>query len=201
MTGPRLRCVVVDDHALLRLGLRTALTARGHAVVAEFESGDALIAAIDSLKRIDLVITDARMPNGDGFFVCRTVKLAWPIVAIAMLTSYDDEATRARALAAGVNAFVAKDEDAEALVEHLIEAVQDPLAAPEVGSDVPFSLTVRELEVIQQLVYGLTNREVAEALGISPETVKDYVHQVYGKLGVSDRASLTRVALEHRLTS
>ena len=195
----RLRFALADDHPLFRMGLRLALEARGHIVTEEFSRGDDLIASCARLTEVDVLVIDVRMPGADGIRAVEHVRKASPSLAIAMVTSYDDAATRARAADAGITTVMAKDASPADLVSALETAM--PLTSVEQGAHAPFNLTIRELEVLDAIVAGQSNREIAAALGISVETVKDHVRQIYSKLGVGERASAVRVALRHGVVS
>lgn len=199
MQSAPMRCVIVDDHAVFRLGLRYALEARGHSVIAEYADGRAAREALGTLEGVDLLIIDARMPEMSGFELARHVRGTTTTLPIAMVTTFDDEVARVRAVEAGVDDVVSKDETPEALVARLEQVAWSRPIPASYGS--LLGLTHRELEVLELIVTGASNRAIGRALGVSVETVKDHVRQVYRKLGVSERASAVRVAIEQKLVS
>lgn len=148
----------------------------------------------------DLVILDVRMPDGDGLQALGRVKLDYPQLPVLMLSTYDNPTYIARAAALGANGYLLKSESRDRLLEAIRRAAAGDLlwTREEMRkvtgaltttrmSDVEIPLTQRESEVLQQLALGLTNREIAQSLAISYETVKEHVQHILRKIGVSDR--------------
>lgn len=192
--------LVADDHQVVRLGLRNILEGTGVTVTAEATTGEEVFEKVASAKP-DVVLLDVRMPNGDGLHVLGRLKLEHPELPVIMFSSYDNPTYVARAVALGAAGYVLKHDSRDRLLEaiHLamrgeaawtreeLRRVTGALATPRVVSDVEVPLTQRESEVLRQLANGLTNKEIALALGISYETVKEHVQHILRKIGVSDR--------------
>ena len=218
------RVVIADDQALVRIGFRMILTARGIDVVGEAADGAEAVSAVRRL-RPDVVLMDIRMPNMDGLEATRRVLEQAPECRVLMLTTFDLDHYVYAALAAGASGFLLKD----VTPEHLAAAVRlvntgDALLAPSItrrlverfASDVPghgqgvrapaihrdlTALTPRELEVLTLMGHGLSNAELADELTLSEATVKTHVAHVFGKLGLRDRAQAVVLAYETGLVS
>lgn len=192
--------LVADDHQVVRLGLKNVLEGSGIEVTAEATSGDEVLRKVEEQKP-DLVLLDVRMPGGDGLHVLGRLKLDYPDLPIVLFSTYDNPTYVARAVALGASGYVLKNDSRDRLIESLraalrgesawtreeLRRVTGALATPRVVSDVEVPLTQRESEVLRQLANGLTNKEIALALGISYETVKEHVQHILRKIGVSDR--------------
>lgn len=192
--------LVADDHHVVRLGLKNILQGTEIEVTAEATTGEEVFARI-SESAPDAVLLDVRMPGGDGLHVLGRLKLDHPNLPVVLFSTYDNPTYVARAVALGASGYVLKSDTRERLLEAIQKAckgesawtreelrrVTGALATPRVVSDVEVPLTQRESEVLRQLANGLTNKEIALALGISYETVKEHVQHILRKIGVTDR--------------
>ncbi len=192
--------LVADDHQVVRLGLRNILEGSGIEVTAEAMTGEAVLTAV-AANRPDVVLLDVRMPGGDGLHILGRLKLDYPDLPVLLFSTYDNPTYVARAVALGAASYILKSDPKERLIEAIhiasrgesawtreeLRRVTGALATPRVVSDVEVPLTQRESEVLRQLANGLTNKEIALALGISYETVKEHVQHILRKIGVSDR--------------
>ena len=182
-----MRVVVADDHPLFLVGLRHGLEAAGAEVVAAVRDGDAAVGACRRW-RPDAAVFDVRMPRLDGIEACRTVVAGGDCSLVLLLTTWLDahviEATRQ----AGARGMVSKEEDAAAIVGHLTRLANDERLTVFPQVVVP-ALSDRELQVLDGLARGLTRKAIAARLGISPETVKDYVTSLFCKLDAHDRVT------------
>jgi len=189
-----LRVVIADDHPLFRMGLAYALRAQGFEITAEAATGREALAACRAVG-VDVVLMDVKMPDMNGIEACRALQdLARPPLVV-MLTTFDEPAVIQAAREAGAVGYLSKETDAEKLARLLREIV----AYPERGWLPPVrvpSLTRRESEVLALLAGGDSNKLIARRLGISPETVKDYLGGLYRKLEVRDRLSAVQRARE-----
>lgn len=217
MTGRPVRVVVVDDQALVRMGLRVLLeTEPDTELVAEAEDGRAGLAAIRRTVP-DVVLLDVRMPVLDGLAALReiTADPALSRVRVVVLTTFELDEYVFEALAGGASGFVLKDaEPAELLRAVRVVADGGSLLSPSVTRRViaEFShrrpaaphprigaLTDRERELAAWVATGRSNDEIAAALGVSPATVRTHVSRAMVKLGARDRAQLVVFALESGL--
>jgi DNA-binding NarL/FixJ family response regulator len=153
------------------------------------------------------------MPHGDGLTALGRIKLEKPRLPVLILSAYDNPTYVARAVALGAHGYVLKSASREELVEAIRRAakgettwtrdelrrVTGALATPRLGSDVEVPLTERESEVLKQLANGLTNKEIAQALHISYETVKEHVQHILRKIGVTDRTQAAVWAVHKNL--
>lgn len=184
--------LIADDHPLFRVGLAHALRARGFEVVAEAENGRHAV-ELARTHRPDLVLLDVRMPEMDGIEACRTLRTLEPPPCVVMLTTFEEPAVIASARDAGAAAYLSKETDPRRLAETLLRIAGDPDRDWMPTIEVP-ELTGRERDVLALLADGLTNREIANRLGIGAETVKDHVASLYRKFDVRDRVSAVREA-------
>jgi len=212
-----IRVVVVDDQALIRVGVTRILGPEdGFEVVAECEDGDEVVAAVAE-HRPDVVLMDVRMRRLDGVSATRALVAVGDAPAVLVLTTFDDDDVLWGALDAGAAGFVLKDATAEDLIA-ATRAVAggaawlDPKVAPRVLRAFRTNvrprldeaaridaLTDREHDVLRQMATGATNAEIAEALYVSEATVKTHVGSIFAKLGVRDRPAAIVFAYEHGL--
>jgi DNA-binding NarL/FixJ family response regulator len=208
----KIRLLVADDHEVARCGLKNLLAGTEIKVVAEVADGVA--AAKFALENeVDLVLMDVRMPAGDGLTALGRIKLDKPHLPVLMFSAFDNPTYVARAVALGANGYLLKSCTRDELLQAIrtvasgenswtrqeLRRVTGALATPRINIDVEAPLTQRESEVLRQLAHGLTNKQIAEALSISYETVKEHVQHVLGKIGVSDRTQAAVWAVRKEL--
>ncbi len=196
-----IRLLLADDHDLLRLGFQALLASHDDLeIVAEAANGEQAYEAVAACNP-DLVVLDVRMAQGDGLNCLGRLKLEYPDLPVLMISSYDNPTYVARAVALGASGYLLKSSTGEELVEAIravaagesvwkreaLRRMTGALATPRLNVDVEVPLTQRESEVLQQMALGLTNKEIAQVLGISYETVKEHVQHVLRKVGVADR--------------
>ncbi|GAA3659438.1 response regulator transcription factor [Lentzea roselyniae] len=200
-----IRLVIVDDHPVVRDGLRGMLAAADFEVVGEAASGDEAVAVVTATSP-DVVLMDLRMPGSDGLSAIE--RLRDHPCRVLVLTTYDTDRDVLPAIKAGATGYLLKDTPRDDLqraihAAYAGEAVLSPAVATRLLGQVrePASepLSARELEVLALVARGSTNRAVAAALFISEATVKTHLLHVYAKLGVSDRAAAVAVAYERGL--
>ena len=201
--GDVVRMLVADDHPLTRDGIKAAL-----ALDAELE---VVGEASDGQEAVYLALMDVRMPVLGGIGATQTISRTVPNARVVMLTVEETQARVGEAIQAGAAGYLLKDIDARELARavHLAaegSAVIHPSLTRQFieeirqltrGEQSVSSLSTREVEVLQMIAYGSTNREVAGALRISPQTVKTYLERIFTKLGVSDRTRAVAMALKH----
>lgn len=205
--------LLIDDHNVIRHGLRTLLeTALGHRVL-EAGSSEEGMALIQSAT-IDLVLVDARMPGEDGITFLRRAKAARPDLPVIVLSTYDTEDYVSGALENGANGYVLKDSTFDQLREAIDIArtrrgtYLSPLVAQRLWSRTQRShaggnleLSDRELEVLYELVGGRRNTEIASNLYVSVKTVKSHLGSIFRKLEVTNRTEAVSKAIREGLVS
>lgn len=179
-----MRLLIADDHPLFRMGLRAALEREGFAVVAEAGDGqEAVKLGLELLP--DGVLLDVRMPQMDGIAATRMLREQRYNGLIALLTTFNEPVLIQQAAYAGADAYWSKELPPEALAERLRRlglGLEPRLRAPELPK-----LTAREQEVLQWMAQGLSTKEIARQMHISPETVKDHLLRLYEKLEARNR--------------
>ncbi|OLF08173.1 DNA-binding response regulator [Actinophytocola xinjiangensis] len=192
----RIRVLVVDDHPVVRQGLRTFLDLQEDLeVVGESADGRACVADAEAL-RPDVVLLDLRMPGADGVTALRGLRAAGNPARVLVITSFTEPTAVLPAVRAGASGYVYKDVDPPALAAairsvHAGHVLLHPdVAALLAAGDArpgPAALTPRERDVLTEVARGRSNREIARALSLSEKTVKTHVSAILGKLGVQDR--------------
>lgn len=206
----RIRILLVDDHQIVRAGLRMLFAGEPDLdIVGEVDSGEAAIEAV-AADRPDVVIMDVAMPGMNGIDATRRIKEAWPNTAVLALTMHEDEQYFFEMLNAGAAGYIPKraaPDDLVAAIRVVAQGnvflhatlaqflVRDVLQEPHSRAD-DDGLTPREREVLTLIAEGLTSREIAERLIISPKTVDRHRENIMTKLNLHTRAELVRYAVE-----
>ena len=208
MTRP-ISVLIVDDHPVVRRGLRVLLEVQDGIEVAG-EAGDGATAlALDAERAPDVILLDLKLPGREGIAVLGELRARDSAARVLVLTSATEPASASLAVRSGAAGVLYKDVDPDALVR-AIRSVHDGhlLLAPEAAGTLVRSagtwavagldaLTGREREVLAELTKGRSNREIARALGVSEKTVKAHVSSVLAKLGVQDRTQAALLAVRH----
>ena len=208
----KIRLLIADDHEIVRSGLKSMLADTEIKVVAEVASGQEAVKYVLE-NPVDVVLLDVRMSDGDGLNSLGRIKLDKPDLRILMFSFSDNPTYIARAVALGANGYLLKvctrDELLHAIRtvaagENLwtrdeLRRVSGALATPRLTADVEVALTQRESGVLRQLARGLTNKQIADALHISYETVKEHVQHILRKIGVTDRTQAAVWAVRKNL--
>ena len=201
--GDQIRVLIADDHLMVREGLRAMLEIGGMTVVGDAANGRE---AVDLARetRPDVVLMDIRMPGIDGLAATRLIKQQKPNVAVIMLTSYDSRDYLRRSLEAGASSYILKGMTAGTLVQ-TIRAVKSGTAVVDTGMIAGLTAAARppagrtgsaplletlaphERRVLRLLMRGLSNSEIVDETGYTLGTVKNVIHRIIVKLGVSDR--------------
>ena len=203
-----LRVVIADDHELMRSALRLLLTAaEGLEIVGEAACGASLLALVEA-QRPDVVLLDLQMPNIDGFQCLERLKAAYPEVTCVVLSASDDPSTIGAALGRGADGYVLKSINpldvpaaVRQSVEHSIIQPSALLPADPHGAARAAGLSEKEVEVLGELAQGKSNRQIAQALWLSEQTVKFHLRNVFRKLGVANRTEALRLALDQHLVA
>ncbi|OZM81115.1 response regulator transcription factor [Pseudonocardia sp. MH-G8] len=204
----RIRVLIVDDHPVVRDGLRGVLDGEADMqVVGEAGHGAEALARVRD-ARVDVVLMDLRMPVMGGVEAIRELRRIAPEVRVLVLTTYDTDRDVLPAIEAGATGYLLKDTARDELLRavraaHEGEAVLSPAVAGrlmgQVRAPVQDALSARELEVLRLVAAGWTNRETAKRLFISEATVKTHLLHVYAKLEVRDRASAVAAGYQRGL--
>ncbi len=211
----KIKLLIVDDHEVVRLGLKAALELEDDIEVVG-DLGDARVAVREAeIKRPDVVLMDVRMPDMDGITACRIIRESAPDTRVVMLTSYSDEEAVFASIMAGAAGYMLKNTGRGELLSAVRavargESLLDPavtnrvlaklrdLAAKEEDREVAM-LSDREKEVMALIADGLTNKEIAARLVISENTARNHVSRILDKLGLTRRSEAARFAVEHGL--
>lgn len=201
----KLRILVADDHAIVRMGLVALLNMeRDFTVVGEAEDGASVVARAKELKP-DVAVLDLMMPVQDGIAATREIRAANPAVQVVVLTTSNAGTDLARAREAGAAGLVVKTASNDELLEAIRvvaaggEYVSEEAArALEARTEIA-TLTARQREMLDALTRGMTNKEIARAFGISGDCVKMHLSNVFAKIGASNRGEAIAIALRERL--
>jgi len=213
------RVAIVDDHFFFRQGVRDVLNAEPDiVVVAECEDGEGALEALISVHP-DVVLMDVNLPNMNGLQITQRLKSECPDINVIILTAYDDEEQIYRAIRIGASAYFAKDvapaqllETVRTVAEGYYVIANKPLTSEQAEQwllelyrrygispeDTTFSpLTNRQMEILELIIEGLSNKQIAVRLSISQQTVKNHVTSILAKLNRSDRTQAAIYALRH----
>lgn len=211
-----MRVLIADDHPLFREGLRALLEARGVDVVGVAQDGQQAVELAQQLQP-DVVLMDLQMPIMDGLTATRLISAAQPETRVVILTASEHESDLFEAIKSGAQGFILKNLEPApffdllqgvmrgepALTPALARRLLSELARPSTPARTqrgPDELTEREQEVLQLLVQGVTsNRELAERLVVTENTVKYHLRNILDKLHVQNRAQVVAFALQHGL--
>lgn len=213
MTDERIRVLLVDDQELFRKGVKMMLDADGGLDLEEADDGDKALELITA-NPPDVVLLDVRMPGRSGVEVCASIKAVSPTTGIIMLTASDDESDLYESIKSGASGYILKD---GSTFDQVVEAVRlvaagQSLISPTMATKLleefvqisrpqtPATvLTVRELDVLRQVARGLSNREIAAALFISENTVKNHIRNLLEKLQMKSRMEAAMYAVRSKL--
>jgi two-component system, NarL family, response regulator DevR len=211
MTDDTIRVYLLDDHEVVRQGLRSLLERAGDIEVVG-DSGS----AVDATHRIpalrpDVAVLDARLPDGSGIEVCRAVRAVDPTIQALILTSYDDDEALFSAIMAGAAGYVLKQVRGNDLLDTVRrvaagQSTLDPAVTQQVldrlrkgpeEDPALAALTAQERRILEHIGEGMTNRQIAEAMFLAEKTVKNYVSALLAKLGLERRTQAAVFATKH----
>lgn len=207
----RIRVLIVDDHLMVRKGLRLMLEEEAEDMepVGEAADGEVALALLEETQP-DVVLMDVRMPKLDGILTLQHIRATWPQIAVLLLTTYDDDDLIMRGLQAGAHGYLLKDTSGSTLLNAIRSAARgEILVRPEIlarvlshttpathASPGAIVLTRREREVLIGLAQGERRKEIALRLQISERTVRAYLTNLYTKLNVDSRSAAVAAAYE-----
>jgi NarL family two-component system response regulator YdfI len=222
--GKRIRVVVVDDHQIVRDGLRLILQIEGKdmAMVGDASDGAVALRLIEDTQP-DVVLMDLRMPGMDGLEAITQIRAHWPHIAVVILTTFNEDNLMLRGLRAGACGYLLKDVNRETLLHSIRRAARGEtllqpevfarllsLTQPDLSSDSAaerakkkdkLDLTERERSILTGVARGERSKEIAARLGITAATVAAHLTNIYAKLGADSRASAVAIALQRGLLS
>lgn len=204
----KIRILITDDHPVVREGLAGMLAGQeDFDVVGLAADGNTAVTLHDSLNP-DVTLMDLRMPNLDGVGAITAIKKKRPLANILVLTTYDSDADIVRAIEAGATGYLLKDTPREDLFRAIRSAAKgESVLTPTVAARLMTrmrapaeeNLSAREIEVLQLVAKGASNKEIGKTLHISTATVKTHLIHIFNKLGVADRTAAVTTALEKRI--
>lgn len=196
-----IRVLIVDDHIVVRLGLRTLIQSQPDMEVAgDAANGQDAVAMVEKL-RPDLIIMDLRMPDCGGVEAVKRIRAVDPCARVLFLSSFGSEEEVYQGLHAGALGYILKNTASDELLQAIRRVygggtwIPDGLAALYADRTNRPELTQREKEILQCVFQGLTNKEIAHELSVAENTVKNHINNLMYKLGAKDRTHATHVAL------
>jgi two-component system, NarL family, response regulator DevR len=213
----KIRLMIVDDHEVVRLGMRAAFELEADInVVGEASNGAEALAKMSVLDP-QVILMDVRMPKMNGIEACREIKSAHPTVSILMITSFTDDEAVFASIMAGASGYLLKNVSRAELLKAIRkvaagESLLSPTAAQQAKTRMTTlisgttqlpgeELTEREREVLALVAKGYTNKQIAEALYVTEKTARNHVSHILDKLGLARRSEAAVYAVEHKLTS
>jgi DNA-binding NarL/FixJ family response regulator len=196
-----MKVLIVDDHAVVRHGLKSAIESRGHLVVAEAGSINEAQAFMAQTNP-DAIIVDINLPDGSGFDLVAWSRRVSPTTAIVVLTLNDGADYVRAAKSAGANAFIVKNAPLSDLIAALEFAISSPTSFSSkhiYNSEIDSGLSAREIDVLHSINHGLSNTAIATDLYISVSTVKTHVSSILRKLEADNRVQALSIARERGL--
>jgi DNA-binding NarL/FixJ family response regulator len=207
-----IRILIVDDQDIVRLGIKTLIAGTDIHIVAEAKTAQAAVkSALED--EIDLALLDVRLPDGDGLTVLGRIKLDKPDLPVIMFSAFENPSSVAKAIALGASGFLMKDCTRDEFLHAIrtvaaggnvwtrerLRSASGALRTSRLGGNLEVSLSERESETLRQMALGSTNKQIATAMNISYETVKEHVQHVLRKIGLTDRTQAAVWAVRNEL--
>ena len=202
--GNVIRIVLADDHPVVREGLASILKAKDIKVIGQASDGEEACRLYDKLSP-DILVLDLRMPKKDGLQAVNELMSRIPKPRIIVMTTYEGEEDVRRALSAGAKGYVLKGTKREEILETVRKVYKgEPAISPEVAAKLATSLTrpelsERELQVLQQMAAGKSNKEIGQVIYVSENTVKAHVKSILAKLDAIGRTEAIAIAIKRGL--
>jgi len=214
MQETKVKILIVDDHEVVRMGLRTLLERRPNFLVVAEAGTVAESVTMAEQSQPDVVVMDIRLPDGSGVEACREIREKLPATRVIMLTSYADEEALYGSIMAGASGYLLKQTRGQSLAEAIErvargESLLDPAVTTKVlermrqlargDSDELAQLSPQERKILALIAEGKTNKEIAEDVFLSDKTVKNYVSSILGKLNLRRRTEAAAFMAERRV--
>ena len=201
----KIKVLIADDHAIVRTGLSSLLgTQKDFVVVGEADDGESVVMMALTLKP-DIIIMDYRMPNLDGAAATEKILSQQPDIKILILTSFSEAEGIARALRCGASGAMMKTDDNDSLIA-AIRGLADgkKMMSPEIERILKENpptqeLTSRQLQILDLIVRGLSNKDIADLLNIREDSVKKHAYAIYSKIGAANRTEAATIAMRKHL--
>jgi DNA-binding NarL/FixJ family response regulator len=197
-----IRVLVVDDHPMMRLGIAAEINSEPDmTVVAEATDGQQALVQF-RLHKPDVMLVDMRMPKMGGLETITQVRAEFPAARIVVLTTAAGDYHAMRAFRAGASGYLLKDMMGSELVKTIRlvhegqRRIPDEIASRLLAGGGESELTVRELEVLRRAAHGLSNKRIADGMGISEHTVKGYLKSIMAKLEANDRTHAVTLSIQ-----
>ena len=211
----KIRLMIVDDHEVVRVGMRALFELESDInVIGEASNGAEAVAKVGVLDP-QVILMDVRMPNMNGIEACRDIKSTRPDVHVLMITSHDDAKAAEDSILAGASGYLIKNSSRAELLKAIRlvsigQSLVDPASAKQAMTKIMSlasgtthiageDLTEREREVLVLVARGYTNKQIAEALYVSEKTARNHVSHILEKLGLSRRSEAAVFAVENKL--
>jgi DNA-binding NarL/FixJ family response regulator len=200
--APRVRVVIVDDHPVVRFGLSAIITLQPDMEVAGEAGSGEEACTICAERAVDVVLMDLRLPGLSGVDAIRKIRAASPDIRVIVLTTYEGDEDIRRALAAGAQAYLLKGmahTDVTAAIRKVHSGgrvIPQPVSKALADQPPHSHLSAREVEVLELIAHGFSNKEIGRALGITEATVKWHVNLILHRLDVADRTEAIVTALQ-----
>jgi DNA-binding NarL/FixJ family response regulator len=208
-----IRILLAEDQAMVRQGLKMMIETDSEMLVTGEASNGKEAVKLCETQSFDIIVLDIRMPEMNGLEAARIIRNRWPQSKVLMLTTFNDDQYALEALKLGVNGYMLKDAEPEALIRSIKSCLsgglylQDDVAAKVIPqllkqsaeTKIASSITPRELAIIRLIGVGRSNQEIANELGLSVGTVKNHVSLIMDKLDLRDRTQLAIYAIRHNV--
>ena len=201
----KIKVLIADDHAIVRTGLTSLLgTQRDFTVVGEADDGESAVSLARRLNP-DVIVMDYRMPKMDGATATAEILSAQPGIKVLILTSYGEAEGIARALRSGAAGALMKTDNNDELIAAIRKLTDGQrVVSPEIErllSETPSAqeLTDRQLQILELVTRGLSNRDIADLLGIREDSVKKHANAIFAKIGAANRVEATAIAIRKQL--
>ena len=198
----KIRILIAEDHLIARVGVASIINMQPDMTVVATAVNGRQAVALYREKRPDVALIDMRMPDMSGVEAAQAIHEEFPDCRLIALTTYDGDGLVRRALAAGINAYLTKDVRHDELLKTIraVHAGETCVPASLLNHPAP-QLSAREIEVLELVVEGLSNKQIAHRLGIADTTAKNHVKNILGKLNAQDRTQAATAAIQRGIVT